>query len=117
METATSEFPAVGDRCRTLRLSRQLSRADLCKLADVDKSVLELIEHHNGLPNLRNLMKVCRALDVSADYLLGLTDIQLDGELAPRMLRGWSQLSTKEQELVATMCEILVSENQKVAVG
>jgi len=53
-----------------LRLSRNLSQADLSRLSGLPRSTVTHIESGSGNPSLRNLIKLANALGVSIEELL-----------------------------------------------
>lgn len=116
MVSEESTIVDFGDRCRAVRELRQLSQTDLCQRAALGNATLSIIENQRRVPSVQNVIKVCKALEVSADYMLGLSeDFQPNGPLTSRMIRGWSQLSTKEQEILVKMCEVILAERVETA--
>lgn len=68
----------VGDIVRTLRNERNLSQEQLGKKIGVDRSTIAAYELENRLPSLQSLIALSRALGVTTDYLLGISDEKAD---------------------------------------
>lgn len=62
------------DRLRAARKIRNMSQAELCRRADQHQPVMCHYEDGSRKPSLDNLHDIAKALDISADYLLGLVE-------------------------------------------
>lgn len=63
-----------GDKLRALRMEKKLTQNDLAaRLGIVGASVLSY-EKNKQYPSVEVLIQLCQTFDVSADYLLGLSD-------------------------------------------
>jgi len=63
-----------GDKLRALRMEKKLTQNDLAaRLAIVGASVSSY-EKSKQYPSVEVLIQLCQIFDVSADYLLGLSD-------------------------------------------
>jgi len=56
------------------RLRRDYTQVDLAKQAEIDQAQISNYEAGRREPNIENLRRIAQALDITADYLLGLTD-------------------------------------------
>ena len=63
-----------GERLKATRQARKYTQTGLANVLDMDKSTFSKYEHGEREPSFRVLCNLCVLLDVSADYLLGLTD-------------------------------------------
>ena len=61
-------------RIRAARRRRGLSQEGLARLVDASKNSVQNWERNGTLPRCETVVAIARALDVSADYLLGLSD-------------------------------------------
>lgn len=86
-------MPLRGERLKEMREKRGLSQTDLSERADVSKRQIGRYEHGKGDPTSDTLARIARALDVSGDYLIGLTD-------APRSYVQSTDLTEDEAELI-----------------
>jgi transcriptional regulator with XRE-family HTH domain len=69
---------SFGRRVRAARRERGLSQEGLARLVDTSKNSVQNWERTGTLPRCETVAAIARVLDVSSDYLLGLSD-----ELAP----------------------------------
>ena len=63
-----------GERLKDLRVERGWSVADLAEKINHAKSAVSYWERGMKEPTISVLKELCLILEVSADYLLGLTD-------------------------------------------
>src|SRR5258706_2829287 len=70
----TEEFTLRIDRLKSLREQRGLSQRELARLCGLGE--IQINKYENGLsdPSSTNLTAIARQLEVSTDYLVGLTD-------------------------------------------
>lgn len=62
------------DRLKELRLSRHMNRAELERFCDLHKGSISIYEKGTRYPDVFTLVKICKCLNVSADWLLGLKE-------------------------------------------
>jgi transcriptional regulator with XRE-family HTH domain len=65
---------SFGKRLRSARLKRGLSQEGLARLVNVSKNSVQNWERSSALPRAEAIVAMSRALDVSSDYLLGLSN-------------------------------------------
>ena len=65
---------AFADRLTELRRERGLSQAAVAKALNVSLGIVCYWETNQSDPTATNIVKVARFFNVSADYLLGLTE-------------------------------------------
>lgn len=65
----------IATRLRKARENHRygLSQSQVARAAGMHPSAIAHIEAGNREPCAANIVKLCKALDISADYLLGLT--------------------------------------------
>ena len=78
----------IGGRVRKCREALGYSRKTLAENADLANSFLDTIEHGSGSFTAESLIKLCRALHVSADYILFGTEEENDLSTIDAMLSG-----------------------------
>ena len=61
-------------RLRKLRKGRRESQNDLAELLEVSQNQVSEMENAKKTTTFEKLVKICEHYNVSADYLLGLTD-------------------------------------------
>ncbi len=63
-----------GDKLKTLRKSKKLTQAELADRLEISKSSVTSYEQGRIYPSLDIFSKICATLNVSSDYLLGISD-------------------------------------------
>lgn len=88
----------IGQKIKELRLYNDLTQIELSKKADISRSVLSAYENNTAIPTATVIAKIAIALNVSADYLLGLED-----DFGTRTVATMGDTMTaKERELLET---------------
>jgi transcriptional regulator with XRE-family HTH domain len=73
-------------RLSALRKEKKISQADLAEQAGIHSNVLGRYERGEATPSVEMAAKLATALDVSLDYLVGNTDIELDRALLDKVV-------------------------------
>lgn len=68
------EKVSFGERLRESRAEKGLTQAQLAARLSVTQSTVGKYERGALQPNLEMLVQLCKVLEVSADYLLGIND-------------------------------------------
>lgn len=63
-----------GYRIKEIRQEKKLNQREFAKLLNVTQGALCRWEIGENVPNLEVLFQIAKILDISADYLIGLTD-------------------------------------------
>lgn len=81
----------LGERLRLARIRRNWSLRDLAAAAGMTHTPLYNIETGKSEPSAETIRRLCAALSVSADWLLGLRDGEAQDELdrLREQVRAW----------------------------
>ena len=63
----------LGDRIKEVRERRSMTQVDLAKKTGFHSTVISHYESNRRCPAADKLIAICKALNISSDYLLGLT--------------------------------------------
>ena len=63
-----------GDKLRALRIEKKLTQNDLAARLGIVGASVSSYEKSKQYPSVEVLIQLCQIFDVSADYLLGLSD-------------------------------------------
>lgn len=63
-----------GDKIRALRMEKKLTQNDLAARLGIVGASVSSYEKNKQYPSVEVLIQLCQTFDVSADYLLGLSD-------------------------------------------
>lgn len=75
----------LGDNVMLLRKKKGLSQADLGKIIGTSGDVIGRYERGDITPSVEVVSKIGDALEVSVDYLLGKTKMELDKQTLKRL--------------------------------
>lgn len=64
----------MGDRLKQLRIERNMKLKDVAAALNVTLRSISRYENGTREPSVDLIIQFCKLYDVSADYLLGLTD-------------------------------------------
>jgi transcriptional regulator with XRE-family HTH domain len=65
----------LGETIKNLRIERGLTQPQLAEMVGVSKGMISIWENNVNEPKASYIKALALALDVSADYLLGIKDI------------------------------------------
>ncbi len=74
--TMDHQLQEIGARLKQARLARKLSQPQLAEAADISVSFLSNLENGRQVMNIKTLISLTDALNISADWLLGTARIQ-----------------------------------------
>ena len=87
------------ERLTTVRKRKKLSQADVGKLICVNGDAYGRYERNEVKPTIEMATMIANALEVSLDYLVGKTNLELDNSMLKRV-EAVSNLPNKEKETV-----------------
>ena len=99
------------DRLKNMRETRGLSQADLASRVGVNAQQIYRIENGKSLnPGTDLIIAIARELDVSSDYLLGLTN-------NPHGQKGEDDLTNEERDILSAFRRQDVAKMLKMVTG
>ena len=66
-----------GERLEEIRKDKRMKQEDLAQLLGVSTTTISAYERGEMLPKVANLIKLAELLDISIDYLCGVTDEEI----------------------------------------
>jgi len=94
-----------GDNMMLLRKKEKLSQAALGNLIGTSGDVVGRYERGDINPSIDVVVKIADALDISVDYLIGKSKLQLDKEALKRLERI-SELSPQNKDFIYNMIDM-----------
>lgn len=64
----------IGDRLNKVLKEKKISQSDLYRMTDIKRQNISRYSRNEMSISVENLVKISKALNVSTDYLLGLSD-------------------------------------------
>lgn len=100
-----TELQQIGSRVKQARLERHMTQQQLAEAADISVSFLSNIENGRQSMNLRALIAISDALEVSADRLI--RDIPRTAGIAEEIERELSSCTPKERETILQLVQLM----------
>jgi len=97
----------LGQQITTLRKKKKLSQGDLGKQIETSGDIIGRYERDEVKPSIEVVIRLAEALEVSLDYLVGKTDIELDNPTLNR-IQEVSKLPEKEKQQVLMVLDALI---------
>lgn len=91
----------LGDNMMLIRKKKGLSQADLGRMIGTSGDVIGRYERGDITPSIDVVSKIADALEVSVDYLIGKSKLQLDKQA----LNGW-KISASCPKKIKILCSI-----------
>lgn len=66
---------SIGNKIRQLRKDAKYTQTQLADMLSTSQDTVSIWELDKALPDIESLIKLCKIFDVSADYILGLSEI------------------------------------------
>ncbi len=95
----------LGDNMMLTRKKKGLSQAELGKLIGTSGDVIGRYERKDITPSIEVVVKIADALEVSVDYLIGKTNLQLDKQAIKR-LEDISNLPEENKNFVLNLIDM-----------
>lgn len=103
-----------GNRLRQAREKKLLSQAELAEKTGFQPSAISHFESGRRAPSFDNLRKLADALSVTIDFLLGReAEPHSAGPTVQKLFRDFEQLSSDDQETVASFAKMLAAKNRQ----
>lgn len=96
---------SLGDNMMLLRKKKGISQADLGKMIGTSGDVIGRYERGDISPSIEVVSKIADALEVSIDYLIGKTKMEIDADTM-RRLEDIAALSQENKKFVLNMIDM-----------
>ncbi len=101
-ETENSTF---AKRLKEIMQRNKINQTDLAKETGIQRQTISNYVNGQSVPDVNNLFKICQVLDVSADYLIGASDV-ISTEPIIRSMCDYTKLRENDVELLHVISEI-----------
>jgi transcriptional regulator with XRE-family HTH domain len=96
-----------GERLLNTRKKKKISQDELAKQIGVHAPVIGRYERDEVKPSIETAFKIAKALEVSLDYLTGLSDLELDKSIVD-VVNSLQKLNSEDKEHIFTTINALV---------
>jgi transcriptional regulator with XRE-family HTH domain len=97
----------IGQRITSVRKQKSLSQSALGKLVGTSGDVIGRYERGEMTPSIEVVLKIANALEISLDYLVGQTSLEVDKQALHR-LEDISSLPEEERKIVLQVVDSLL---------
>jgi transcriptional regulator with XRE-family HTH domain len=97
----------IGEHILILRKKLNLSQAALGKKVDTSGDIIGRYERDIMMPSIEVIMKIADALNVSIDFLVGKTTLELDTDTLKRV-EEVSKLNNEEKDKIFMVIDALI---------
>lgn len=101
----SSPPPTFAARLKSIRDDRELSQSELARLTGMQPSAIAHFEAERRKPSFDNVRALAKALNVSADYLLGTGN-------ATTAFRDEKKLSAKDRDFIQGVIDTMVNKKK-----
>lgn len=101
----------IGEHITTLRKRKGLSQADLGKLIGTSGAIVGRYERDDMIPSIEVVIKFADALEVSIDFLVGKSSVELDKKMLSR-IQDIQQLDPQQQEYVFALLDAFLRDHK-----
>lgn len=109
MSNAEESDGIFAERLLSAREKRGLSQTELAALAKLQPAAIGHFEKNRRKPSFHNIRSLAKALNISADYLLGRSD---SFEGATTAFRNEDKLSAADREVIQMMIETMAQKKK-----
>ncbi len=96
-----------GKRLLDTRKKKKISQDELAKKVGVHAPVIGRYERDEVKPSIETALKIAQALEVSLDYLTGLSDLELN-ESVVSLINNLQKLNAEDKEHIFTTINALL---------
>ena len=97
----------LGQQITTLRKKKGISQADLGKRVETSGDIIGRYERDEVKPSIEVVIRMADALEVSLDFLVGKTDMELDSSTINR-IREVTALPDEDRKQVFMVVDALI---------
>ncbi len=96
-----------GKRLLDTRKKKKISQDELAKKIGVHAPIIGRYEREEVKPSIEMATKIADALEISLDYLTGISDLELDKNIV-NIITNLQELNTKDREHILTTINALI---------
>ena len=96
-----------GERLLSTRKKRKISQDELAKKIGAHAPIIGRYERDEVKPSIETAFKIAKALEVSLDYLTGLSDLELDKNFVD-IINSLQKLNSEDKVHILTTINALI---------
>jgi transcriptional regulator with XRE-family HTH domain len=98
---------SLGQKITKVRKEKKLSQVDVASFVGVSRDAISKYERDDIIPSVENAHKIAKVLEVSLDYLTGLSDLELDKNIVD-VVTSLQKLNNEDREQIFTAINALI---------
>jgi transcriptional regulator with XRE-family HTH domain len=102
------------ERLKTARKRLHLTQEQLAVKSFIPTTVIAQFETGKRKPSFETLRRLIAALDITADYLMGLTDKSATTQAPGEIMKNYEKMSADDRDLFKRFAELLAGRNKTV---
>ena len=106
------DYKQLGLRIANERKNKKLTQEQLAEKTGLSANYISNIENNYSIPSLETFIKICSALDVTADYILLGTIYSSDNYLVDDIAIKLSKCNDKERRLILRFIDWVLEEKK-----
>ena len=108
---------SVGENIRKVRTIRNISRKELAEKLNLSISAIQKYENGTVSPTIDTLVKISEALNVTIDYLLGISNILNldDGKIINEEFEKLNKSDIKKEEVMEWLTKFVLDNTDEFA--
>lgn len=99
-------FPHFGPQLLKIRLDRGLSQKELSHKSGIERVQIHNFEKNHHKPSYESIISLAKTLNVSSDYLLGLSDAANTYKIAG--FKNEEKLTDKNRQLIQEIINLMI---------
>mgnify|MGYP002376883415 CR=1 FL=1 len=112
-----SELMLFGERLLSVRKRKKISQDELAKKLGIHAPVIGRYERNEVKPSIEVAANLANALGVSLDYLVGVTDLELDNDIVEKIIAIQQLNDNDKNHILKTIDALLRDAKARVAYG
>ncbi len=106
---------SFASRLTALRKEKKIAQNELAKTVGIHPNVLGRYEREEAKPSIDMAVKLANALNVSVDYLVGKTDIELDDSILNKVIDIQKLPNEDKQHIMYSLDALIQHAKTKLA--
>ena len=103
----------IGNRIKKARIDKGITQWELAESVELSNNYISSIERGNAIPSLETFIRICNALDVTADMILTDLIYKSNEYLKESIALKLDKCSKKNTRIIERFIELLIEENEK----
>lgn len=101
------DYKMMGKRIKVRRKELNLTQKELTEKAGLNDKYISNIERATSIPSIDTLVSICKALDISVDFILnGLTNENIEISTFHKIVNLLNLMNHKDQQFVLEFLEL-----------